>query len=52
MLCKCASGVRGAYAVFSSFLASCIIAPERASGIASRVIHVLRVPVFCLHPYF
>ena len=38
--------------MFSSFVTSCIIASERASGIVSRVIHVLRVPFFCLHPCF
>ena len=38
--------------MFSSFVTCCIIASERASGIVSRVMHVLRVPVFCLHPCF
>ena len=49
---KCASSVRGAYAVFSSFVTCYIIASERASRIVSRVIHIPRVPVFCLHPWF
>ena len=52
MRCKCASSVKGGYAVFSSFMTCSIIASERASGIVSRVIHVPRVPVFCLHPCF
>ena len=52
MRCKCASSVRGAYAVFSSFVTCCIIASKRASGIVPHVIRVLRVPVSCLHPYF
>ena len=52
MRCKCASSVRGVCAVFSSFLTCSIIASGRASGIVSRVIHVLRVLVFCLHPCF
>ena len=50
--CKCVSIVRGAYAVFFFFVTCCIIASERASGIVSRVIHILRVPILCLHPCF
>ena len=50
--CKCASSVKGAYAVLCLFVKCCIIASECASGIVSRVIHVLRVPFFCLHPCF
>ena len=52
MRCKCASSVRVACAAFSSFLTCCIVAWERASWIVSRVIDVLRVPVFCLHRCF
>ena len=52
MRCKCASSVMGAYAVFSSFLACCIVASQRAYGIVSRVIHGLRVPLVCLHRCF
>ena len=39
-----------AFAVFSSFPACCMVASKRAFGIVLRVIHVLCVLVFCLHP--
>ena len=52
MRCECASSVRGAYAMFSSFMTRCIIASERASWIVPRVIRVLRVPVSCVRPCF
>ena len=52
MRCKCASSVRVVCVVSSSFLTCRIIASERASGIVLRVIHVLRVPIFCLHRCF
>ena len=52
MRCKCASSVRVACVVFSSFMTCCRIASESASGIVSRVIHVLRVPIFCLRHCF
>ena len=52
MRCKCSSRVKVACVVLSSFPTCCIIASERASGIVLRVVHVLRVPVFCLHRCF
>ena len=49
---KCASSVRVALSLFCSFPTCGIIASKRVSGMALRVIHVLCVPVFCLHPCF
>ena len=44
---KCASMVRVAFAVFSSFPTCCIIASEHACGIVLGVVRVLRVAIFC-----
>ena len=52
MGCRCASRVKVPSTVFSSFPTCYMIASVRASRNFLCVIHVLRVPVFCLHRCF